>query len=226
MPVLAPYLCWVLFFARLPYRVRWDAHAAPLPAATEGGWPLVVFSHGLYGSGSCYSALCAEFASHGLVVIALEVCQHHPEPRAGGAVDFVLPALRLRDGRRLIPSFGGEATALQVAYLRPLHTHPPLSPSPSFLALTTHLAAQGRFRPLQRDRRRRLGPLRPAFHCYRRLRRQHATPCGGVACGPGTGRRHLCPDARRWRRADCACASLRIQHGRSHTRTAVYARDP
>merc|ERR1719395_170913 len=42
--------------------------APPLP----GKWPVVIFSHGLKGSLDMYSHLCAEMASFGAVVLALE----------------------------------------------------------------------------------------------------------------------------------------------------------
>ena len=67
--LLGPYMTWALRFARLPRRVVRDA---PPATAMVGGWPLVVFSHGLYGCAASYSGLCAEMASHGSVVIALE----------------------------------------------------------------------------------------------------------------------------------------------------------
>ncbi|ETI27217.1 hypothetical protein G647_09900 [Cladophialophora carrionii CBS 160.54] len=52
------------------------------PAANEGDppttgpakpkFPLIIFSHGLGGTRTCYSSVCGEFASHGFVVVALE----------------------------------------------------------------------------------------------------------------------------------------------------------
>jgi platelet-activating factor acetylhydrolase len=68
--LLGPYMTWALRFARLPRQVVRDA--PPATAMVNGGWPLVVFSHGLYGCAASYSGLCAEMASHGSVVIALE----------------------------------------------------------------------------------------------------------------------------------------------------------
>ena len=78
--VLAPYLGWVLLWAKLPSRVRRGAAPAVSSATVAtgaagsdaGGWPLVLFSHGLYGCAAGYSGLCAEVCSHGSVVVALE----------------------------------------------------------------------------------------------------------------------------------------------------------
>ena len=49
-------------------------HAAPdAPIAkAQGAFPLIVFSHGYYGSRFYCSALCEELASHGYVVIAID----------------------------------------------------------------------------------------------------------------------------------------------------------
>ena len=66
---LAPYLGAFMHLARLPREVSHSADAAPAPSR---GWPLVVFSHGMYGCAMSYSSLCAEMASHGAVVVALE----------------------------------------------------------------------------------------------------------------------------------------------------------
>ena len=68
--VFAPLLSAFLFRARLDKRV--SRQATPMPAPRQEGWPLVIFSHGMYGCASSYSALCAEIASHGAVVVALE----------------------------------------------------------------------------------------------------------------------------------------------------------
>jgi platelet-activating factor acetylhydrolase len=46
---------------------------APLLRAPNGeAWPLVLFSHGLTGTATTYSALCMHLASRGRVVLALE----------------------------------------------------------------------------------------------------------------------------------------------------------
>ena len=71
VPLLSRFFGWVLHFARLPMRVAWGARAVAPPAAS-GAWPLTLFSHGLYGCAMSYSACCAELASHGSVVVALE----------------------------------------------------------------------------------------------------------------------------------------------------------
>ena len=72
VPCLRRFIGWVLHFARLPRRVAWGARAVAPPAASAGAWPLTLFSHGLYGCAISYSACCAELASHGSVVVALE----------------------------------------------------------------------------------------------------------------------------------------------------------
>lgn len=63
-----------LVFSHLRY-VRPDAAPdGPLLLPTEasgGGWPVIVFSHGLYGFPSLYSHLCSSLASLGYVVVCL-----------------------------------------------------------------------------------------------------------------------------------------------------------
>eukprot|EP00755_Sulcionema_specki_P031265 Sspe_Gene.96286::Locus_68890_Transcript_1_2_Confidence_0.667_Length_1171::g.96286::m.96286/K01062/PLA2G7, PAFAH; platelet-activating factor acetylhydrolase len=44
------------------------ADAPPL----EGSWPVIVFSHGLFGSPDMYTQLCRELASYGAVVVSVE----------------------------------------------------------------------------------------------------------------------------------------------------------
>ena len=68
---IAPFLGWFLRFAKLPQGVSRGAPAARAPSPA-GKWPLVVFSHGLYGCSAGYSGLCAELASQGCVVLAVE----------------------------------------------------------------------------------------------------------------------------------------------------------
>ena len=65
-PWLAP-LGSFLRLARLPSGVCRDATPAK---ATQ--WPVTLFSHGLCGCCASYSAACAELASHGTVVLAVE----------------------------------------------------------------------------------------------------------------------------------------------------------
>jgi len=48
-----------------------DAHLLT-EHAPEGGWPLVLFSHGLLGTRTIYSQLCCNLASNGYIVVALE----------------------------------------------------------------------------------------------------------------------------------------------------------
>ncbi|TLS26339.1 hypothetical protein PpBr36_04563 [Pyricularia pennisetigena] len=58
---------------------------APLisPAAKNGRWPTMIFSHGLAGSRNSYSQLAGSLASHGVVVIC-------PEYRDGSAIATVV----------------------------------------------------------------------------------------------------------------------------------------
>jgi platelet-activating factor acetylhydrolase len=42
------------------------------PSGESDRWPLAIFSHGLCGSRTTYSTVCADLASHGRVVIAME----------------------------------------------------------------------------------------------------------------------------------------------------------
>lgn len=62
------------------------------PAPTDGPdmpkFPLILFSHGLGGTRSCYSSICGEFASHGFICAAVEhrdgsgpmsIVNHSPE---------------------------------------------------------------------------------------------------------------------------------------------------
>jgi platelet-activating factor acetylhydrolase len=59
------------FLKRAPAAIGSGAAALPPPAGSEG-WPVAVFSHGLLGCSSAYSSYCAEIASHGAVVLAIE----------------------------------------------------------------------------------------------------------------------------------------------------------
>ena len=91
--LLASYLTWFLRFARLPSRVSRDA--AALPSPTPDGWPLVIFSHGLWGCAASYSGLCGELASHGAVVVAMEHKDGsavYSETDDGEALPFTPPA--------------------------------------------------------------------------------------------------------------------------------------
>ncbi|OQV02202.1 hypothetical protein CLAIMM_07438 [Cladophialophora immunda] len=44
----------------------------PAQGPQKPKFPLIIFSHGLGGTRTCYSSVCGEFASHGFVVVALE----------------------------------------------------------------------------------------------------------------------------------------------------------
>ncbi|KIW69961.1 hypothetical protein PV04_02273 [Phialophora macrospora] len=44
----------------------------PATGPEKPKFPLIIFSHGLGGTRTCYSSVCGEFASHGFVVVALE----------------------------------------------------------------------------------------------------------------------------------------------------------
>lgn len=59
-----------LALVRQPSKVRCDARALAPPSDSQ--WPVALFSHGLLGCVSAYTALCAEVASHGMVVLTLE----------------------------------------------------------------------------------------------------------------------------------------------------------
>jgi predicted dienelactone hydrolase len=54
-----------------------DAPILPAPSVDAGGngqarrWPVIVFSHGLYGFPSLYSHLCSSLASLGYVVVCM-----------------------------------------------------------------------------------------------------------------------------------------------------------
>ena len=47
-------------------------HAAVKPAEGGDGWPLVIFSHGLGGCASMYVQICAQLASFGYIIVAIE----------------------------------------------------------------------------------------------------------------------------------------------------------
>lgn len=95
-PSLAPPARWLLsaFVGNPPSTVPADAPALP------GKWPVVLFSHGIWGSIEMYSDLCAEMASFGAVVLALEhedgsgLCA---ETAAGDPVPY---SPSIREGKR------------------------------------------------------------------------------------------------------------------------------
>jgi len=51
-----------------------NSTAGPVPACSpeQPRFPLILFSHGLGGTRTCYSSICGEFASHGFIVCAVE----------------------------------------------------------------------------------------------------------------------------------------------------------
>jgi len=67
---LALFLGLPLALVRQPSKVQCDVRALAPPSDAQ--WPVALFSHGLLGSVSAYTALCAEVASHGMVVLTLE----------------------------------------------------------------------------------------------------------------------------------------------------------
>eukprot|EP00618_Florenciella_parvula_P024530 CAMPEP_0119478178 /NCGR_PEP_ID=MMETSP1344-20130328/8034_1 /TAXON_ID=236787 /ORGANISM="Florenciella parvula, Strain CCMP2471" /LENGTH=384 /DNA_ID=CAMNT_0007512329 /DNA_START=186 /DNA_END=1337 /DNA_ORIENTATION=+ len=56
----------------LPWPSSKEGEPAVAGAADAGAWPVVLFTHGLGGSATTYSSTCAELASRGAVVVAVE----------------------------------------------------------------------------------------------------------------------------------------------------------
>jgi platelet-activating factor acetylhydrolase len=54
------------------YKIKNQQGPPPEGMDNEPTFPLLMFSHGLGGSKTAYSALCSEFASYGFVVCAVE----------------------------------------------------------------------------------------------------------------------------------------------------------
>jgi platelet-activating factor acetylhydrolase len=54
------------------YKIKNQQGVAPEGFPDEPIFPLLLFSHGLGGSRTCYSSMCTEFASYGFVVCAVE----------------------------------------------------------------------------------------------------------------------------------------------------------
>lgn len=71
------------------YTLKNQQGAPPDGAPEEPEFPLLLFSHGLGGTRTCYSTMCTEFASYGFVVCAVEhrdgsgprTIVNHPKPR-------------------------------------------------------------------------------------------------------------------------------------------------
>eukprot|EP00298_Acanthocystis_sp_HF-20_P013395 c20330_g1_i1.p1 GENE.c20330_g1_i1~~c20330_g1_i1.p1 ORF type:complete len:475 (+),score=214.14 c20330_g1_i1:40-1464(+) len=57
-----------LFNIKMPTIQNSKIHSPP----TNRGFPVIIFSHGLFGCSTTYSSLCAELASHGFFVVAIE----------------------------------------------------------------------------------------------------------------------------------------------------------
>ena len=53
-------------------QIRMTPGAPPANAPEKPKFPVIIFSHGLGGTKSCYSSVCGEFASHGFIVCAVE----------------------------------------------------------------------------------------------------------------------------------------------------------
>jgi len=68
--LIASVLSFPLTLVRAPSALR--PSAPVLQPQSDAPWPLAVFSHGLLGCVAAYSAVCAEVASHGSIVLAPE----------------------------------------------------------------------------------------------------------------------------------------------------------
>ena len=63
---------WLLAHLAKRGPAREGAPVLTPPTTQENGWPLVIFSHGTWGSCEMYTSLCRSLASFGFVVVALE----------------------------------------------------------------------------------------------------------------------------------------------------------
>jgi hypothetical protein len=62
-----------IFFSHMPFFSIFATHEAPLAGPEAcARVPVIVFSHGLGGSMTCYSSLATELASHGYLVVCIE----------------------------------------------------------------------------------------------------------------------------------------------------------
>lgn len=66
-------LLYFLFFPGVkPFPALWHAPIAVPTKSQPEKYPVVIFSHGLGGTRFAYSSVCAEIASNGFIVVALE----------------------------------------------------------------------------------------------------------------------------------------------------------
>jgi len=69
---------------------------ADVPTANKPRFPVIMFTHGLGGSRTCYSSICGELASHGFVVCAVE----HRDGSGARSTVNIPPSNQLADGKK------------------------------------------------------------------------------------------------------------------------------